>query len=126
MKKMPENIFQFGSRSRCWYLAQSTSEPERTGRCESQLYFPNRVPLYVGFTLSSQFSSVHNWPCLDFSGTWFRKGNLAWKAMKEDVKAITQQHPALLYCMLPLLNEIFLFGYIRRRLRITAPVAFRF
>jgi hypothetical protein len=28
--------------------------------------------------------------------------------------------------LLPLLNEIFLFGYIRRRLRITAPVAFRF
>lgn len=91
--------------------------------------FPDRVPLYVGFTLSSQFSSVHNWPCLDFSGTLFRKGNLAWKAMKEDVKAVTQQHPALLYCMLLLLlllNEIFLFGYIRRRLRITAPVAFRF
>lgn len=70
--KMPQNIFQFGSRNR-FLSGVSTitpqpvkakgskrSKPERTAvvYTSEPRTASNRIPLYADFTLSSQFSSV--------------------------------------------------------------------
>jgi hypothetical protein len=48
-KEMPQNIFQFGSRSHIIFHSKGPNKPERNSRSASSK--SNRVPLYVEFHL---------------------------------------------------------------------------